>query len=445
MLKKEIYTLLTVIDGLDSRGILKRIENVGSQENLFQFQREQLRSLILHAYKKVGYYRAIFDKIRLVQANEVDLSRFSEIPILTKEIIRQNSETLRSEDYKKRRWFFDYSGGSTGEPVKLIQDYDYRRWGDATFNYWYKDMLGIDEISVRKIVLWGSVRDLIKGKADLKSRLADWSKNTLFLDSYQMTEGDIVRYIKAINTFKPDLIRGYSGSLYELCRYAQKKKIKLFRPKVVVSAADMLFPEMRACIEEVFEEKIFNFYGSREANSLAGECKEGLLHILGFHNYVEVLDKDNHEVKEGVEGKVIITNLHNYSMPMIRYDIGDMAKLGPQRCACGNILPTLQEIKGRIVEHFIKEDGTLISPHSFSYRLRQLEWVKEYQVVQEGYKEIKFLIVPRGVVTEGDKKGIEEKTRSLLGIDCKIEWVFVREIPKTPQGKYRYLTSLINN
>ena len=95
---------------------------------------------------------------------------------------------------------------------------------------------------------------------------------------------------------------------------------------------------MRADIEEAFGTKVYNFYGSREVSNLAGECKKGLMHTFDFWNYLEVLDDNNQPVKEGEEGKVVVTNLVNYSMPLIRYEIGDLALRGPAQCTCGNNL-----------------------------------------------------------------------------------------------------------
>ena len=101
---------------------------------------------------------------------------------------------------------------------------------------------------------------------------------------------------------------------------------------MVGSAAETLTDEMRDQIERVFGRKLYNFYGSREVSNLAGECKDGLMHSFAFWNYQELLGEHNRPVKQGEEGKVVVTNLFNYSMPMIRYEIADMAVLGTERC-----------------------------------------------------------------------------------------------------------------
>jgi len=253
-------------------------------------------------------------------------------------------------------------------------------------------------------------------------------------------------YIKIINLQKPDLIRGYTGSLYELCRFAEREKYKIYTPKILVSAAETLRDEMRAMIEGVFGTKIYNFYGSRETASLAGECKYGLIHMFMFNNYMEILDKNNEPVKEGQEGRVIITNLHNYSMPFIRYEIGDMAILGSKNCKCGSPLPTLKRVTGRITDCFVKEDGTII-PAEFFISFIGVFWnkglIKKFQVIQEDYKQIRILVVLAGDINKPEKKFIEDKIKIAMGKDCEIIWDFVNDIPKTKSGKYIYTKSLV--
>lgn len=402
-----------------------------------------LKDLLLHAYHNVPYYNRIFREIGIIKDADVDLSKFDTIPILTKGIMRKYHEELISKDYTTRRWYYNSSGGSTGEPIRFIQDGHYDKWVKATNKYYYQDMLGIDETHVKKVILWGSERDLFEGSIGLKAKIVNWLTNTVFLNSFRMTEEDMEHYIKIINSYRPELIRGYAGSLYELCRYAERKDLKIHTPKILACAAETLSDEMREKIEEVFEIKLYDFYGSRETSSLAGECKYGLMHIFMFNKYIEILDDRNQPVKEGEEGRVIVTALHNYSMPFIRYEIGDTAVLGPEKCECGNPLPTLKKVTGRITDHFIKEDGTIIHGEYFTHLFYLKDWVKAFQVIQEDYKKIRILVALKDGIKESEKKDIENKTKLVMGKDCEVIWDFVKEIPRTKSGKYLYTKSLV--
>lgn len=446
MIKKSIIKIISKRKGTNFDLEYSKINSLNDKAKLSEFQEKHLKKLLLHAYKNVPYYHRIFDEIGLIIDGRVNLSKFNKIPILTKDIIRKHYTELLSKDYTTKNWYYKESGGSTGEPIRIIQDDVYSHWRDAAERFYYVNMLNIDEFSCKKIVIWGSWSDLFQSTKGLKAKISNLVKNTKLLNCLKMTEDDIERYIQIINSYKPDLIRGYSSSLYELCRYAEKKNLKVYTPNIVIGTAETLTSEMREKIETVFKTKLFNFYGAREVSSIAGECKEGLMHIFSFYNNIEILDGENKYVKEGEEGRVIVTNLHNYSMPIIRFEIGDMAVLGPKRCKCGNLLPTLEKVTGRITECFVKEDGTTISPVFFIILflgVYEKRLFKKFQIIQEDYKKIKILIVPETNKDIPYKKDIEEKIKLMMGKDCKINWEFVDEIPKTKSGKYVYIKSLV--
>jgi phenylacetate-CoA ligase len=423
------------------------ISNLSEQDSLNNFIQQKRNELFLHAYNHSLYYHQIFQQIGLIRNGTVELSRIPAIPVLTKDLIRKHHQDLISDDYQTRKWFYNSSGGSTGEPIRLIQDDIYLKWRNATNYYYFKNILNIDEITAKKVVLWGSERDLFNGSIGYKAKIQNWLSNTVSLNSFKMTGPDIERYIHTINSFKPELIRGYAGSLFELCRYAEQKKISLYRPKIVVSAAENLSDTMRNVIESNFGTKVYNFYGSREVSNLAGECKNGLLHPFSFWNYLEILDKDDQPVREGEEGRVIVTNLFNYSMPLIRYEIGDMAILGPGKCACGHILPTLRMVTGRITEHFILKNGTTVPAEFFIHLLGVVCFdqggFEKFQVIQEDYDKIRINVVTRKEISYIYKKDVDEKIRVVMGSECKIIWNIIDDIPKTPSGKYLYTKSLM--
>lgn len=417
-----------------------KIFYINTKDELNKICEKYLINLLLHAYHNVPYYSQIFDKIGLIRKNKVDLSRFSEIPILTKNTIRKHHSKLISKDCNARRWFYNSSGGSTGEPIRLIQDDIYKKWEAITQKYYYENMLDIHREKVKKIILWGSEKDIFKSG---DRSLIKFENGRIFLNSFVMDKENLSCYVKIINAYKPDFFRGYAGSLYELCKYVKDNKLTLYSPKILVSSAEMLRKFMRKIIEEVFRTKVYDFYGSREVNTIAAECKNGSIHAFMFNNYTEILDNFNKKVKNGEEGKIVITNLHNYSMPLIRYEIGDTAVLESEPCDCGSFLPTIKKITGRITEHFIKKDGTIVHGEYFTHLFYLKDWVKAFEILQEDYEKIKILVVLNGLIKEFEKEDIENKMKIVMGHGCEIIWEFIDKIPKTPSGKYIYTKSLI--
>jgi len=445
-MKNSIREMISKLKGTDVNREYQEIKRISNRDELQRFQQRCLENLILHSYKNVPYYQNIFDKIDLVNDKKVDLSKFHEIPILTKELLRKNQKELISKDYLTRKWYYNFSGGSTGEPTKFMQDNYYQKWYSASNKYYYQDMLGINENNVKKIFLWGSPQDLFKGGISFKNKIGNWFTNTLLLNSFKMTENDLKSYINTINTYKPEIIRGYAGSLYELANFSEKNKLTIYKPKKLVSSAETLTSDMRTKIETVFGTKLYDFYGSRETASLAGECKDGLIHIFSFNNYLEILDQNNSPVPEDQEGRIIVTTLHNFSMPLIRYELGDVAVLGPPVCSCGNFLPSLKKISGRLEEQFIKKDGSIIIGYFFVHLLGVLQnrgYLKKFQVIQEDFNQIKIRAVLNKDLPESEKNEIERKIRIAMGMDCKIIWDVVDNISKTSSGKYLYTQSLV--
>jgi len=406
-------------------------------------QSDYLKVLLLHASRCIPYYRKVLRDVGVVVEGRLDRSRFEQIPVMTKETMAQHWDELVSEDYRTRKWYFNASGGSTGEPLRLIQDDQYARWGNAASYYWYKDILGIDEPAEKKVIVWGSERDLLEGRSGFKSRIANWLNNTVFLNAFSMTEDDMRRFVQTINTTRPGLVRGYAGSLYELCRFAGRNNLKMHSPKAVVSSAELLTSEMRTTIEAVFSSKVFNFYGSREANNIAGECRSGLMHIFSFHNFVEVLNGQGQPAQDGEEGRVVVTNLHNLSMPLIRYQIGDTAVFASHPCSCGSALPVLERLSGRITDSFAKADGTVVHGEFFTHLFYFKDWVRAFQVIQETYKSIRIVVHPRGVINEVEKGEIDRDIRIVMGEDTRIEWEFRYGVADTQSGKHVYTKSLV--
>jgi len=412
-----------------------------SEEKLLNFERAHLQKLLLHARQNVTFYSTRLKTI--TEDGDLDFNEFCNIPLLTKDDIRKHGKELTSKDIDTRKWYYNSSGGSTGEPVRFIQDELLDRWCQASKRIYYENLVGIDELAVKKILLWGSERDIFKGTIGLKAKAMNWLTNTRLLNSFRMSEEDMKRYVKIINSYKPDLIRAYAGSLYEICKFIEKKGMSIHRPKVIVSSAEKLTKEMREKMESVFNTKVHDFYGSREVDAIAGECDACSLHIFTFNNHVEVLNEHNYSVNEGEMGRITVTTLHNYSMPLIRFEIGDTAILGPKKCKCGSPLPTLKEVSGRTTDHFIREDKTIIHGEYFTHLFYLKDWLKAFQVVQEDYRKIRILAVLLDNPNDAEKKDIEHKIRLVMGKNCAITWDFVEEIPKTPSGKHIYTKSLV--
>jgi phenylacetate-CoA ligase len=419
----------------------RQMQELRSADMLSRFQQRYLQDVLVHAYQRVPFYHKLFDNLGIVPNETFDPETFNAIPVLANSTIRRCFETLVSDDCATRKGHESYTGGSTGGPLKFVHDASYLEWGRAVFYYYYKQILNIEEPVASKVILWGQIHGEGEG---VRVKLHNWLCNTVLLNTNAMSVVDMDRVVRIINSHKPEIVRGYAGSLYELCKHIQHKNIPIHSPKALVSAAETLTSEMRQTIEEVWGMKVHNFYGSREIATIAGECDKGRMHVFPFWNKVEVLDAKGNSVHEGDTGNLVLTNLFNYSMPFIRYDIADMAVQGGETCPCGLALPTLKEILGKRFETFLLRDGTILQGQTFACPIGKnlRNSIEQFQVVQSDYETFDIYYVDKGKLTESEKKNLEYDVRPVVG-DCTIRWHRVDEIPTLDSGKTFLTKSLL--
>ncbi|MFS0555436.1 phenylacetate--CoA ligase family protein [Brevibacillus sp. 179-C9.3 HS] len=415
-----------------------------SSDKILQLQQEKLRGLLLHAFKHVPYYRSILREVDVVSANgTVQLNNFSQIPLLGREALQTNYEALKSDDIAIRNWYENWSGGSTGEPVRLLQERNYFDWNQAVKILFYQ-WCG-RELVDKQVVLWASERDLMVGRETWKTRMGRWIRNERWFNTRLMSEKSMRTYLEELQQFRPSQILGYVESIYELARFAQRSSLPVYSPKSIMTTASVLHPHMRQTIEEVFQSPVFNRYGSREIGAIASECDHhGGLHVSALTHYVEIISPTGLPVQPGERGELVITTLNNYAMPMIRYRIGDMAQWSDRMCTCGRTWPLLKEISGRVNDSFVKQNGDLVDGRLFVILLATNPFVKKYQVVQNEVDQIHISIIPHQpgmnphATYQEQVTTIIDKTKFLMGDSVDVHIHFVEEIPTTASGKFRF-------
>ncbi|MFH1586201.1 MAG: hypothetical protein ABIB79_05525, partial [archaeon] len=313
--KPVIFALLS-LSGSKTPQYLREIRKIdkSSLKEKEEYQKQKLEKLLLHAYENAPYYHRVLGEAKVVVNGEVNLENFSKIPILTKEIIRKEGKNLYSKDYEKRRFYENTSGGSTGEPVRFIQDKEYDDWNIATKLYFFKK-LGKEE-GEREIKLWGSDRDIIKGNLTVKDRIINFLYNRKFFNCYNFSQKDLEKLSILHNSFNPQVYWAYVEGIYEFSKYALENNIKLYTPKFIISTIGPLYSKNREIIQKAFGCRVYNQYGSREVGGISIENDKDKLNVFFWRQLLELIGDTK-------EKKIIVTNLDNYSMPLIRYDIGD--------------------------------------------------------------------------------------------------------------------------
>lgn len=186
-------------------------------------------------------------------------------------------------------------------------------------------------------------------------------------------------------------------------------------------------------------------YGSREVGDIAGECSHHTgLHVFPWTNFVEIVDEEDRQVEPGDSGRVLVTSLCSFAMPLIRYEIGDRASFiseGAAPCPCGREGQRIARVLGRTVDTFKAPDGTLINGEYFTHMLYFKSFIEKFQVVQHSPSRIVYRLITSSPAPDDDIGEIIRGTRAVMGDECRVEFELVDEIPPSPSGKYRYTIS----
>ncbi len=407
----------------------------------FATTKEALVNLLRHCEQHVPYYAELM--VRTGRGYERDpMGYLQALPLLTKTEIRQHSERLKSDDLARRRWIYNTSGGSTGEPVRFIQD---RQYCDHQMAI---QMLSFDwagrAFGQSAVRIWGSERDILQGGMGWKMKTLNALTNDRYFNAFRMSPERMRNFLAELNAQPPQLIVAYTQAIYELARFAEKEGIPVTPQKSILTSAGTLYPFIREQIERVFGCKVFNRYGSREVGDIACECEAHAgLHVFPWGTYVEIVDEEGQPVPAGVEGNIVVTSLINYAMPLVRYAIGDRGILAPERvCACGRQGQILAKVSGRNVDAFKTKEGVLIDGEYFTHLLYFRSWVQRFQVVQQDLSTIVFKVVKTAAdATEQELTEIVQNTRAVMGADCRVDFQFLADIPPAASGKYRYTIS----
>jgi phenylacetate-CoA ligase len=194
---------------------------------------------------------------------------------------------------------------------------------------------------------------------------------------------------------------------------------------------------------------VLNRYGSREVGDIAAEKTSGAgLEVFSYANLVEVVDEHGNPCGPGEEGDVLVTNLTNYTMPLIRYRIGDRAVVSAAAATPIQSVERLQTVTGRILDALVREDGSTVPATFFMHFLSVVHdsgWIRKTQVIQQDYNAILIRMITAAPPPPTALDEIRNTLRRVMGANCEVQFEFVDAIPASPSGKYRYTISLVKH
>jgi phenylacetate-CoA ligase len=410
-------------------------------EEIAARQWKAVQQQLQYAYERVPYYRRRWRDIGIHPSDIQRPEDLRVLPVLTKVELRRHQEELCATGVDRGHWRLKRTSGSTGVPVEVWIDEVAAQWKTACTlrsDQWSGWRLG-----QRIAKVWGNPEYQHHGwRGWLRNRLLE---RAVYLDTLGMDQQRILQFARLLRHRPPGLLFGHAHSLYLLAEAMEKAGISDVRPNGIIATAMVLHSWQRRVIERVFGTPVTNRYGCEEVSLIACECEAHCgLHINADNVYVEVVESRPTDAPGEYAGRVLITDLCNRAMPLIRYQIGDMAVPSQRRCPCGRGLPLLERIEGREADYVLTPHGQLISGISLTENFAlHIPGAMQVQIIQHSLYNLHIRLVPDNNFGAESRQKIAILVRNLFGSQVQHEVELVENIPQEPSGKYRFCISRV--
>jgi phenylacetate-CoA ligase len=404
-------------------------------EKLREYQFNRCAKILSHAYKRIPYYKNAFDRAGFNPHRDFkSLEDLRRIPILSKQVTRREKENLADRTTLARALELRTSG-STGEFFReyvspehwvVEQATVWRHW--SWLRYRFRDRVAI-------------VRSYVPDSGGPLWKL-DPVRNFLYFSAYHLTPENAMAYLRKMQAWAPQIVRGYASSLLLLARTILDKAIELPPLKGILTASETLLPSTRATIERAFGTRVFDWYGQAEATVTMNECEQHQgLHVNSEYGICELLDDP---LLPAGEKRIIATSLHNITMPLIRYDTGDIAIVDAHSpsCPCGRTLPSVRGICGRLDSFLYAPDGRVIPSVNLYTLMHEFEEIEAFQFIQPSVDYIEVRVRTRGLTNQRQArlcKGLSLRFGDTVRVEIKEN----QEFEQTAEGKKNVVISKV--
>jgi phenylacetate-CoA ligase len=413
-----------------------------SADELRHLQWRRLRHMLAHARERCPFYAERFRRAGLRPDDLRGPEDLRALPVLEKADLQEGWQHMVARDWPAEDLIRNQTGGSTGTPVTFFLGRD-RKCSRAAATLRHNRWAGWD-VGDRVAVIWGAPAD--RPPEGLRARLRGLLlREPLWLDAACMTEQTMLGFHAALARNRPRIVQAYARAAVLFARFLLARGLQPHRPHALVTSAEVLDDVERTLLEEVFGCPVFNRYGSREVSVLASECPaHSGLHVMAEGLYLEV-ETPHGPAGPGELGSILVTDLLNHAMPLIRYRIGDLGTWAAGTCPCGRALPRLARVAGRVTDFLVGTDGRLVSGvYLATYVVAQRPSLGQVQIRQDRPGSVVYRIKPgRSFRPDEDLVYLRWATRRFLGEDAEVDAQVVDELPAEPSGKFLFSRSSV--
>ena len=384
------------------------------------------------------------DERRLTPSDIRSAADLAKLPVLTKAAIAGAGDSILSDDVPPAKLRPASTSGATGEPLSFYST------AEEQFSHGmaraFRAMRWAGVLIGDRYAVLGRRRHYDRRREQVLHQLSTRVRRAVTLEYGSLSDECLSRLVQQLRQGCFVSLAGVPPLLCLVAGYVRDRGIDVTHIRSIVSMAEQLYPHERRLLREVFGAEPYSRYSAYEAYDIASECEahEGL-HVQSEDIVVEVVDEAGMTVPAGHPGRILLTNLHNYAMPFMRYEIGDSGTLGWTPCRCGRQLPRLVGVVGRVCELIVTRSGRRVFAADLGLESFGLLGVRQFRIVQHELDRVVAYIVWHSNVdsdTRADREQrIIETLRRRIGQGVTITVEAVDSIEPTPAGKHMVVVS----
>lgn len=419
------------LDSLKGRQVERHYREVGflmnhaQPDEIVQRQEQYLSGLLKHAVSECPYY-----------SEYKRFKNLSDFPVVNKNLIKNSEKLFIAKGYEIQNLLRVTTSGSTGTPFRTYQNKEkkFRNYADTLC---FAEHAGF-RMGHRLIYLKIWVQEKMQG------RLNYWLQNIVPVDVIHLNDREIDNLLKRLSKNSSTYgFLGYASALELICKYLDRKNADPIKARVksAIAMSETLNVYTKTTFKKYFDVTLVSRYSNLENGILAQQEINGKSRFLvNSSSYqIEILKMDSDEpAKEGELGRIVVTDLFNYAMPMIRYDTGDVGAMETDSKNPGK--KYLVKLEGRKLDLLYDTQGELVSSYIVYKNMWQYTEIDQYQLIQEGAKKYRFKINTQSEFTR--EKQLVDEFKTFLGKDSDFRIEYVSEIPLLASGKRK---KIVNN
>ena len=396
-------------------------------------QQTRLRALMAAAETAPFYAKRLAEAGVSAHAIKT-VADLSKLPLLTKADIRTRRDELLTSGSRPTDLMEFRTGGSTGTPLVVYAKEEVSERRNACTrrcNRWTGWEVGEPVGAV-----WGNPKLPSTLKEHLHYRLLS---PVVYLDTMALDAESVRRFARDWRRVRPTLLFGHAHSIYLLACHVRDLGIDAIQPKAIIATSMMLIAPERQVIEQVFGIKVFDRYGCEEVGLIGCECERHAgMHINMDHLVTEFVRENGDPAADGEMAFVVVTDLLNHAMPLIRYRVEDMAERTSRACDCGRGLPLMDRVAGRLADFLVRADGARVAGISLiENTLTNIPGLEQMQIVQHELDRIELRVVPTAAFGPEHRRELTKYFEATFP-GARVELQDVAALARESNGKYRF-------